>query len=334
MSAGLRVAQTNYLSKKMTDYLDLYKDEIDCEAIRELRKEPTRILNSKGNKPLVDLIEQMPDYQFTDNDFSQKAVRFGQADSLSDEKRAQLKEQLKQLIPWRKGPFDIAGIEMDTEWRSDYKWDMLEGYLPNMKGQRICDIGANSGYYMYRMLADDPEFILGMDPTIKYYLQFQALQKLTAPNCLHYEAIGMEHLVHYPTFFDTIFCMGILYHHPDPVGMLRVINQSMKPGGDLIIESQAIPGDDHVALFPDETYALVKGTYFVPTANCLINWLKKAKFVDIEFFKSHPMSSNDQRKTEWMPFRSYEDFVDEETGLTVEGYPAPIRIYLRAKKKA
>ena len=317
----------------MNDYLDQYP-EINAEAICELRNEPNRLLSTKGNKPYVDLIESLPAHNFSDNIFDQNIVHFGSPDALNDDERSSLKEQLLGLIPWRKGPFNIGGIEMDTEWRSDRKWDVVKEVLPNMKDQRICDIGANSGYYMYRMLADDPEFVLGLDPTLKYFLQFQALQKLTAPNCLHYEAFGMEHLIHYPQFFDTIFCMGILYHHPDPVGMLRIMNQSMKPGGQIIVESQAIPGEDHVALFPDETYAMVKGTYFVPTANCLINWMKKAKFIDIEFFHSHPMTSADQRKTEWMPFRSYEDFVDEETGLTKEGYPAPIRIYISARKKA
>ena len=318
----------------MEDYLNTYHEEINSDAIRDLRKEPNRILHSKGNLPYLEVIDQMPNYQFKNNDFSSDAVRFGEAQDLSDEQRAALKEQLMELIPWRKGPFEIAGIELDAEWRSERKWDKVLPHLPDWKGQRICDIGSNSGYYMYRLLEGNPEFVLGMDPTLKFYLQFKALQKLTADNCLHYEAFGMENLVHYPKFFDTMLCMGILYHHPDPVGMLRVMNQAMKPGGTLIVESQAIPGKDHVALFPDETYAMVKGTYFVPTGNCLINWMKKAKFTDIQLFASHPMTHEDQRQTEWMPFRSYKDFVNAENTLTAEGYPAPYRVYISAKKKA
>ncbi len=260
----------------MTDYLDLFPS-LRADAIRQERIEPNRVLNSKGNKPLLEAINQIPSYHFEDVDYQSDQVRFGAADSLSSEQQSELKEQLKALIPWRKGPFELAGIDMDTEWRSEKKWNIVKQNLQNLKGHKICDIGANSGYYMYKMLEQDPDFILGMDPTIKYYLQFLALQKLAPKNCLHYEAFGMENLVHYTEFFDTIFCMGILYHHPDPIGMLRIINQSMTNGGQLIIESQAIPGEDHVALFPDTTYALVKGTYFVPTANCLINWLKKAE---------------------------------------------------------
>ena len=165
------------------------------------------------------------------------------------------------------------------------------------------------------------KWLLGLDPTVRYYLQYVALQKLTKPNQLYYEPFGLEELVHYPKFFDTIFCMGILYHHRDPISILRMINESMTKGGQLIVESQGIPGDGPFALFPEKTYAKVKGTYFVPTATCLVNWLKKSYFEDIEVFYVSEMSSGEQRATEWMTRQSYSDFVDEGAGLTVEGIP-------------
>jgi tRNA (mo5U34)-methyltransferase len=44
------------------------------------------------------------------------------------------------------------------------------------------------------------------------------------------------------------------------------------------------------------------------------------------------MSSKEQRRTEWMDFESYDDFIDKsDPALTVEGYPAPIRIFAKAK---
>jgi len=44
------------------------------------------------------------------------------------------------------------------------------------------------------------------------------------------------------------------------------------------------------------------------------------------------MSSVEQRRTEWMVFESYEDFIDKSNpALTVEGHPAPIRIFVKAK---
>lgn len=89
-----------------------------------------------------------------------------------------------------------------------------------------------------------------------------------------------------------------------------------------------------MALFPSKTYAKVKGTYFVPTASCLANWLEHSYFKNIEIFASHPMTNKLQRKTEWMTKQSYKDFIDQEnSNLTVEGYPSPIRIYIKAEKR-
>ncbi len=100
-----------------------------------------------------------------------------------------------------------------------------------------------------------------------------------------------------------------------------------------MLESQAIPGDEPVALFPQRTYAKVPGTYFVPTGEALKNWLLRAGFERVQLFCSHPMSTAEQRPTEWMEFESYQDFIDPSNpSLTVEGYPAPWRVFLSAAK--
>jgi tRNA (mo5U34)-methyltransferase len=317
----------------MNDYLEKYKDLLDSDAIRLKREEGMINVNKPGVADFRLAVDDIPEHRFPECDFSKDHVSFGNGDSLSPEKRAELSEQLKALSPWRKGPFNIAGIDVDAEWRSELKWNRVLPAVKSMEGRRVCDIGANSGYYMYRMLDQNPEMVLGLDPTVRYYLQYLALQKLTPKNQLHYEPFGLEELVHYPKFFDTIFCMGILYHHRDPINMLRMMNESMVKGGQIIVESQGIPGDGPFALFPEKTYAKVKGTYFVPTATCLVNWMKKSHFEDIEVFYVSEMSSDEQRATDWMTRQSYADFVDEKTNLTVEGYPAPVRIFVSAHKR-
>ncbi|MCH2206796.1 MAG: tRNA 5-methoxyuridine(34)/uridine 5-oxyacetic acid(34) synthase CmoB [Lentisphaerales bacterium] len=317
----------------MSDYLDTYSDFLDVEAISKSRALGMEQVNKPGIEEFRQSVANLPEYHFEENDFSKDHVCIGNEGSLSADERAKLKDQLLELSPWRKGPFNIAGIDIDAEWRSELKWNRVLTALKKLEGRRVCDIGANSGYYMYRMLDQNPEMVLGLDPTVRYYLQYLALQKLTKPNQLHYEPFGLEELIHYPKFFDTIFCMGILYHHRDPISILRMINESMTKGGQLIVESQGIPGDGPFALFPEKTYAKVKGTYFVPTATCLVNWLKKSYFEDIEVFYVSEMSSEEQRPTEWMTRQSYADFVDEGSGLTVEGYPAPVRIFVSAHKR-
>ena len=166
------------------------------------------------------------------------------------------------------------------------------------------------------------------------YFAFKTLNGFAGLDQLAIELLGVEHIALFEACFDVIFLMGILYHRVSPVEVLKDVKTALRSGGTLIVESQGIPGDAPIALFPEKTYAKVPGTYFVPTGACLVNWLKRAGFSEVELFCSHPMSNLEQRRTEWMVFESFDDFIDANNpALTVEGYPAPDRVFLIARKK-
>jgi tRNA (mo5U34)-methyltransferase len=237
-------------------------------------------------------------------------------------------------MPWRKGPFSVFGIDIDAEWQSWRKWNRLLPELPDLEGKIIADIGCNNGYYMFRMAAHSPKLVLGFEPYVHHYSTFTALNRFAGLDNLCIDLLGIEHLPLFPACFDVIFCLGILYHRPSPIDALRDLHAALKPGGLLLLESQGIPGNDSVALFPERTYAKVPGTWFVPTAACLHNWLLRAGFADVRCFCEHPMSSEEQRRTEWMVFESYQDFIDKQNPeRTIEGYPAPWRIFFRATRQ-
>lgn len=267
-------------------------------------------------------------------DCSGDTVIIGDSEQLSTEDQLQVRQHLKGFMPWRKGPFSVFGNTIDSEWRSERKWQRVMPVLPDLKGKVIADIGCNNGYYMFRMADHEPKLVLGFEPSMQHYYCFKALNSMAGCNNLETDLLGIEHLNLFADCFDLVFLMGIIYHRPSPIDTLRDILTGLAPGGSLILESQGIPGDDPYALFPDNTYAKVPGTYFVPTGKCLYNWMKKAGFVNIDFFCSHPMSALEQRRTEWMTFESYSDFIDPgNPHLTVEGYPAPVRIFLKGDKK-
>jgi tRNA (mo5U34)-methyltransferase len=262
-------------------------------------------------------------------------VIIGDAQEVSDIDRQVISQHLKSFMPWRKGPFSVFGIDIDAEWRSERKWHRLQPALPDLSGKIIADIGCNNGYYMFRMTPSKPRLVLGFEPSMQHYFCFKALQGMARCAGLNVDLLGVEHLPLFSACFDVIFLMGVIYHRPSPVDTLRDIFAALRPGGTLIVESQAIPGDSPVALFPTDTFAKVPGTYFVPTGACLCNWMKKAGYSNIELFCSHPMSRAEQRRTEWMVFESYDDFIaPSDPTMTVEGYPAPWRIFVKGLKKA
>lgn len=287
----------------------------------------------KGFLRFRSLLDPVQHLRASSCDFSGDVVRIGTAEDLTAEEQLLVQRAMRGFMPWRKGPFAVFGIDIDAEWRSERKWNRLVPELPDLTGKVVADIGCNNGYYMFRMAHHRPTLVLGFEPYVQHYYTFTTLNTFAAQSRLQVELLGIEHLGLFPESFDVIFCLGILYHRPSPLDALRDLHAALKPGGWLLVESQAIPGDEPMALFPRATYAKVPGTWFVPTATCLHHWLLRSGFRDVRLLCDHAMSSLEQRRTAWMTFESYEDFIDKDNpALTIEGYPAPRRVFFKAAK--
>ena len=303
------------------------------DAIKVLRHKQEQILrsNKKGVLRFRNPYEAVSQIRTDFLDLSGDVVRIGRADELDVEEHKKVLDCLRVFMPWRKGPFDIFGIEVDAEWRSERKWNRVLPILPDLSGKVIADIGCNNGYYMFRMADHRPRLVIGFEPYLQHYFAFKTLNGFAGLDQLAIERLGVEHIALFEASFDVIFLMGILYHRVSPVEVLKDVKTALRSGGTLIVESQGIPGDAPIALFPEKTYAKVPGTFFVPTGACLVNWLKRAGFSKVELFCSHPMSNLEQRRTEWMVFESFDDFIDANNpAFTVEGYPAPVRLFAKA----
>jgi len=318
----------------MSDHYFNFLPNADLQAIEALRQDKAHWLSQgkKGVERFRQPFESVQHVRAEKCDFSGDVVSIGGPDELSDPDKEKVYKAMRAFMPWRKGPFEVFGIEIDAEWRSERKWSRVLPQLPDLHGKIVADIGCNNGYYMFRMAHHEPKLVLGFEPYLQHYFAFKTLNGFAGCKNLYCELFGVEHIGLFRECFDVVFLMGILYHRSSPVEVLREIRTAIKPGGLLIVESQGIPGKEPIALFPAKRYAKVPGTYFVPTGACLANWLSRAGFAGVKIFYTHPMSSREQRRTEWMAFESYSDFIDKaDPSLTVEGYPAPVRIFARAE---
>ncbi|MEE3078039.1 MAG: tRNA 5-methoxyuridine(34)/uridine 5-oxyacetic acid(34) synthase CmoB, partial [Bdellovibrionota bacterium] len=242
----------------------------------------------------------------------------------------------RSLIPWRKGPFKIGNLTIDAEWRSDQKWKRIEEYLPDLSGKTILDIGANNGYYMFQMAKQNPRLVLGIDPVLHCKAQFEFINHFVEEDNLKFELLGVDDVPLFRSLFDVIFSMGILYHHRHPIAQLIDIREALKSEGTAIIETIGIPGEESICLFPEDKYSKMRNVWFLPTLSCLKNWVLRAGFTDIEVISVSKTDFSEQRLTDWCPppHQSLKDFLKEgDDTKTVEGYPAPMRFCLKAKKK-
>ena len=240
-------------------------------------------------------------------------------------------EVAKKLMPWRKGPFKVGDTFIDSEWKSDVKYNLLRKHF-DLKDKRVADIGCNNGYYMFRMLEDNPKLLVGFDPSPLYKTQFDFINHFIKSDIV-YELLGVEHLEFYEEKFDTIFCLGVLYHRSDPVSMLKSLYKGLDKTGEVILDTFYIDGDEEMALCPESSYSKIPNIYFVPTIKALKNWCMRAGFVSFEVLERSVTDSGEQRKTEWIEGQSLEDFLDkDDSSKTVEGYPAPQRVYIRLIK--
>lgn len=251
---------------------------------------------------------------------------------LTNGEQLRITQLLKTMMPWRKGPFNLYDIYIDTEWRSDWKWQRLINHIDNLEGKTVLDVGCNSGYHLWRMIGAGAKLAVGIDPMALYLCQFEAIRKLLGNDQrAHLLPLGIEELPKLKAF-DTVFSMGVLYHRRSPLDHLYQLKDQLTDGGQLVLETLVIDGELHQALMPGERYAQMRNVYFIPSVPTMINWLNKCGFTEVKLVDISTTSLDEQRKTEWMPSDSLADFLDpNDITKTLEGYPAPMRAVFIAK---
>ena len=278
-------------------------------------------------------LQELPEVHASSFDLCSSTIRVGTPDDISANQKKRLVESLQVFLPWRKGPFDLFGVHINTEWRSDLKWDRLKGAIEPLAGRRVLDIGCGSGYYCWRMLGEQARLVVGIDPYLLYVMQYQAVRSFIGDLPAYVLPLGIEDLPENLEGFDTVFSMGVLYHRRSPFDHLFRLKELLRVGGELVLETLVIDGDAGEVLVPDGRYAKMRNVWFIPSPAELLRWLNRCGYKDIELVDVNTTTVDEQRATDWMRFESLQDFLDpQDSRLTVEGYPAPRRAILKAKR--
>jgi tRNA (mo5U34)-methyltransferase len=281
-------------------------------------------------------IDALPSVAPSDVDVG-PTIRIGRASDCDDATRGQLRARLLTLQPWRKGPFALFGIDVDTEWRSDWKWARVAPHITPLMGRRVLDVGCGNGYYGWRMCAAGARTVVGVDPTLVYAMQYAAIATYLAPVRSDFDhvllPIKLEELPAGDAAFDTVFSMGVLYHRRDPLEHLCRLRQHIRSGGELVVETLVIADGSTELLVPGDRYARMRNVWHVPSPARLLAWLGDAGFGDARIVDVTATTTAEQRTTEWMRGESLAQALDRrDPARTIEGYPAPVRAVVIARK--
>ncbi|MCV6622906.1 MAG: tRNA 5-methoxyuridine(34)/uridine 5-oxyacetic acid(34) synthase CmoB [Cellvibrionaceae bacterium] len=253
-------------------------------------------------------------------------VHIGLREELDQNTQAQLDQQLRALIPWRKGPYQVFDSFINTEWRSDWKWDRVLPHLAPLKNKTILDVGCGNGYHCWRMFGEDASRVIGIDPSPRFVVQFYMLKQLIGKAPVDLLPIGIEELPENLQAFDTTFSMGVLYHRRSPMDHLRELKSTLKPGGQLVLETLVIEGELGDCLVPEGRYAMMNNVWFLPSSATLLSWMRKCGYKNPRVVDENITSCEEQRSTDWMLFHSLNEFLDpDDKSKTAEGHPAPRR---------
>lgn len=281
-----------------------------------------------------DALANLPEVSPTSISLGSSTVAVGKPSDLNTEQAEALKASLEGLMPWRKGPYQFFDTKIDTEWRSDWKWKRLESHISALKNRKVLDIGCGNGYHCWRMKAGGAKLVLGVDPSLLFACQFSAVQHYAKEPDIHLLPIGMEHLPAKGNWFDSVFSMGVLYHRRSPIDYIKELHAQLRVGGELILETLVIDGDENQVLVPADRYARMRNVWFIPSAQALRLWVLRCGFTDVRIVDECTTSIDEQRQTPWMRYESLAESLDPENlNLTVEGLPSPKRAVLIATRK-
>lgn len=320
----------------MMDYLPLFDALEQSPARRWAQALPAQLALTQSHGHLSEwmtALDLLPDLRTSHADLSQRYVSLGTEDEITAEQQKTLQQALMALKPWRKGPYRLFGTQIDSEWRSDLKWDRIKDRIQPLNNRWVLDVGCGSGYHCWRMLGSGAERVIGIDPGQLFVAQFQAIKKYHPSAAVDVLPVPLEALPENLQAFDSVFSMGVLYHRRSPIDHLLQLRDCLRSDGELILETLVTEGPEGYSLVPENRYAKMRNVWFIPSIETLKSWLLRCKFKRIECIDITTTTTTEQCQTPWSSGESLRDFLSaKDSRHTIEGYPAPVRAILIATR--
>ena len=278
------------------------------------------------------MLADLPEIPPSTIDLEQSVIQIGAESDCPEAIRSALETALRAFHPWRKGPFRIHDVLIDTEWRSDLKWNRLIHHIAPLPGRTVLDVGCGNGYHCWRMRGAGARLVIGIDPTLLSVMQFHVVKHFAGDHPVHVLPLGIEDMPKELPAFDTVFSMGVLHHRRSPIDHLYDLRGLLRSGGELVLETLVIEGEAGLTLLPEDRYAQMRNVWFLPSPPTLELWVSRCGYRNVRTVDVTVTTSEEQRRTDWMSFHSLADFLDPtDPSLTTEGLPAPRRAIVLAE---
>lgn len=184
------------------------------------------------------------------------------------------------------GPFRRDGLLGDKYLRVAAVLDAWSWWPASLTGTAVADVGCFTGGLSALMAARGAESVEAVDEVPEHLDQCALVAGAFGLDTVRTHRASLYELpaVLAPASLDLIVLSGVLYHLSDMLVGLVACQQLLKPGGVLIVESNAVECHDH-------SYAnfgrFVGGMWWQPTALCIADLCEHSGFTrpDVRFYQ-------------------------------------------------
>ncbi len=241
------------------------------DALQAIRGDVARQLSQIGVAAHAEDLQQLPRFSA---DLSRE---------LEPERVAELQREIAALEPWLQGPFLLAdNLVIPGLWRNDQRWQTLDGQIGDLHGKRVLDVGSNAGYDPFMFKLRGAEEVVACEP-FAFFRQMQFLESIYRSG-IDLRQIGWQQLESQELGrFDLIHCNGVLYHEPNPLGMLLRLRSMLAEDGEMLFGSMlhgSAEQSEYIRFVPD-AYAGDKTWWFVP-GRLAMRWMLEVTGFEVE----------------------------------------------------